>query len=317
VPWFTKVDDFLQEKIPPKRLLITDMAGNPILTSSMLAELYAFRGIGKSLFLLAFIRLLIFGGEFLGYKSTGGFKVLLCDGELPPQDLQDRLKELVGISHGLFDMMDTSHLPGNIFPAMSDPDYQKEFIRQVDELKPDVIIFDTLTACFRFDTNDPDMWTLVNQFFIDLRNKEYCMGVAHHAGKNNTQRGRTDAEDNMDVVLKLDMPAGHEPGMGLEFVVTYEKYRAKVKEGTKILGFQAKLVLGKWELVIDSERQGIIDALLDGQSWRWIKDNIPGVNGTKINNTKIHNAVDFMKGTGMTIPPPKSKTKKVKKDGGK
>jgi hypothetical protein len=93
VPWFTDVDDFLVENIPPKRLLITDMAGNPILTSSMLAELYAFRGIGKSLFLLAFIRLLIFGGEFLGYKSEGGFKVLLCDGELPPQDLQDRLKD--------------------------------------------------------------------------------------------------------------------------------------------------------------------------------------------------------------------------------
>lgn len=310
VPWFTDVDEFFEEKIPSKRKFITDMAGNPILTSSMLAELYAFRGIGKSLFLLAFIRLLIFGGEALGYKSSGGYTVLLCDGELPPQDLQDRLKELVGVSHGLFKMMDTSHLPGNIFPAMSDPDYQKEFIRQVDELKPDIVIFDTLTACFRFDTNDTDMWTLVNQFFIDLRNKEYCTVVSHHAGKNNTQRGRTDAEDNMDVVLKLDMPAGHEPGMGLEFVVTYEKYRPKVQEGTKVLGFQAKLVLGKWEFVIDSERQNIIKAITDGQSWRWIRDNLD------VTNKKIAAAVNFMKSTGMPLPPPKPKAK-VKKGGGK
>jgi hypothetical protein len=314
VPWFTSVDDFLVEKISPKRSLITDMAGNPILTSSMLAELYAFRGVGKSLFLLAFIHLLIFGGEFLGYKSTGGFKVLLCDGELPPQDLQDRLQELVGVSHGLFTMMDTSHLPGHVFPSMSDPDYQQEFIRQVDELKPDVVIFDTLTACFKFDTNDTDKWMVVNQFFTDLRNKEYCMVLSHHAGKNGTQRGRTDGDDDLDLVLKLDMPSGHEPGMGLEFVVTYEKYRPKVKEGTRVIGFQAKLVLGKWELVIDSEKQNIIKALTDGQTYKWIRENLPGVN-----NTKINNVVKFMKATGMAIPPPKPKKKadKAEKGGGK
>jgi hypothetical protein len=312
VPWFTDGDVFLEENISPKRMLITDMAGNPVLTSSMLAELYAYRGVGKSLFLLAFIHLLIHGGEFLGYKSSGGFKVLLCDGELPAQDLQDRLKELVGNSHGLLKTMDTHHLPGHMFPAMSDIDYQKEFIRQVDEWQPDVIIFDTLTACFKSDTNDPDSLMRVNQFLIELRTKEFCTCLSHHAGKNNSQRGRTDVEDNMDIVIKLDMPGGHEPGMGLEFVVTYEKFRPKLKEG-KLLGFQAKLVLGKWELVIDSEKQNIIKALTEGQTYKWITENLPGVTNDKINKIK-----SFMAANGMHIPPSKSGPKpKSEKGGGK
>lgn len=65
-----------------------------------------------------------------------------------------------------------------------------------------------LTRIFRFDTNDPDAWTVVNDFLLDLRFRGYCVILIHHAGKNNTQRGLTMGDDNLDVLVQLEAPYG-------------------------------------------------------------------------------------------------------------
>jgi hypothetical protein len=65
-----------------------------------------------------------------------------------------------------------------------------------------------LTRIFRFDTNDPDAWTVVNDFLLDLRFRGYCVILIHHSGKNNTQRGLTMGDDNLDVLVQLEAPYG-------------------------------------------------------------------------------------------------------------
>jgi hypothetical protein len=302
--WFQSADTFIAETIPPKKHFITDMSGNPIFTSASINQIFAFRGYGKSLLGLGLVDIMVHGGEMLGYKSNGGLKVLFCDGELPSEDLQERLKELVGHSEGRLSLMSPHTLPQRRFPALSDPDYQERFMEQVIELNPDVIVFDTLTACFKFDTNDPDKWILVNQFLIELRSRGICVIITHHAGKNGSQRGRTDGDDDLDVVIKLELPSGHQAGMGLNFLLSYEKFRPKFH----VVGFQGVYADGEWEIVLQGERESIIEALNAGQTYKWILENL-GVSSTK----KIIAAKKYAEPLGLLKPTAK-KAKACGKD---
>jgi hypothetical protein len=275
--WFQPVEDFIVEPIPSKKVFISDKSGNPVFTSASINQIFAFRGYGKSLFMLGVLDLMIHGGEMLGYKSDGGLKVLLCDGELPPQDLQKRLKQFVGDSHEQMKLMSTHNLPNHMFPALSDLDFQSEFLNRITKDQPDVIVFDTLTACFKFDTNDTDEWLVINQFLVELRQRGICVIITHHAGKNGTQRGRTDGDDNLDLVIKLDAPSGHTAGMGLHFVLSYEKVRAD----SRLSGFEVVYDDGAWEIVTTGDFESTVAALNDGKSYKWFETQL-GISSKKI-----------------------------------
>lgn len=279
--WFFDAYDFLKEKLPPRRVLVSDNNGTAVLYEKSLNQIFAFRGLGKTMFTHGIVGILVHGGEFLRYKSEGGYKVLIADGELPDIQLQQRLQKLVAPPQGRLWLMSPERMPNHSFPSLSDPEWQAEFLKRAELLQPDVIVFDTLTACFRFDTNDPDIWLQVNQFFIALRIKGYCVIVVHHAGKSGTQRGRTDGDDNLDLSIKLDAPKGWGPGDGLEVMVSYEKLRA----GGNLPEFQAKYEGGKWEVMADEVANEIVSLLMAGETMRSIAGML-NVSKSKIERTK-------------------------------
>ncbi len=166
--------------------------------------------------------------------------------------------------------MSAEQLPGQVFPALIDPAVQAMFEERLELLKPDVIILDTLTAVGKFDTNDTDAWRIFNSFLLRLRFKGYCVIMVHHAGKNGTQRGRTDAEDNMDLVMHLTPPEGHDPGDGLKACVSY----TKVRYGGRLQNFTCEYVGGSWRLVVDSDEKEIVDLLNGGTSIRSISTSL-------------------------------------------
>jgi hypothetical protein len=129
-----------------------------------------------------------------------------------------------------------------------------------------VIILDTLTAVGKFDTNDADACRLFNSFLLRLRFKGYCVILIHHAGKNGTQRGRTDAEDNMDLVMQLTPPEGHDPGDGLKACVSY----TKIRYGGRLQNFACEYIGGSWRVLVDSEEKEIVERLNMGESLRSI-----------------------------------------------
>ena len=87
-------DEFLGRELEPRQSLLTDAeTGSTVLYEKSLNQIFAFRGIGKSIVANALIKVLTQGGEFLRFKSDGGLRTLLVDGELPAVQLQERLKE--------------------------------------------------------------------------------------------------------------------------------------------------------------------------------------------------------------------------------
>jgi hypothetical protein len=250
-------DEFLAREIPPRQALLTDAeTGSTVLYEKSLNQIFAYRGIGKSVVANSLIKVLTQGGEFLRFRSDGGLKTVLVDGELPAVQLQERLKEFSGTPKGLLKILSPELLTNpKAFPVLSVPAQQAAFIRQIEEFGPRVLIFDTLTRCFKFDTNDPDAWLVVNDFLLELRFRGYCVVLIHHAGKNGTQRGRTDGDDNLDISVILSPRYGWQPGDGLEFKWTYEK----VRHGGHLPDFEAEYHgEGRWQLVQDDRTADVI-----------------------------------------------------------
>jgi len=127
-----------------------------------------------------------------------------------------------------------------------------------------VIVFDTLSSIFRFDTNDTDNWANVNDFLRRLRFAGYCVLLVHHAGKNNTQRGRTDGDDHLDVAIQLEKRSGWAPGDGLQFEWRYEK----VRHGAWLAGFEAGYdkTTKTWAVLEDDRTDKVLEMLAAGDS---------------------------------------------------
>ena len=268
--WLADADEFMQREIEPREPLLIDAeTGAAVLYQQSLNQIFAYRGIGKSVVANALIRILTQGGDFLRFRSDGGYRTLLVDGELPAVQLQERLKQFSGTPNGLLKILSPELMANpKHFPVLSDPAQQAAFLKQIEGFAPEVLIFDTLTRIFKFDTNDPDAWSVVNDFLLDLRFRGYCVILIHHAGKNGTQRGRTDGDDNMDLSVQLEARYGWQPGDGLQFKWRYEK----VRHGGHLPEFEAEYQseTRTWQLVQDVRAAEVIELARKGKTQRGI-----------------------------------------------
>ena len=199
--WFVSGDDFVAQELEPRAVYLKDKeTGATVFYQASLNQIFATRGQGKSIVTNALLRCLIGGEDFLRLTSGGGLNVLLVDGELPSVQLQERLKQF-GETGQLTILSPYLMSDPKEFANLSQAADQQKFLDRIAGLDAQVIIFDTLTRCFRFDTNDPDAWLRVNDFLTDLRSQRYCVLLVHHEGKNGTQRGRTDGDDNLEVSI--------------------------------------------------------------------------------------------------------------------
>ena|SRR3989454_4694072 len=265
----------------PRATYLSDKeTGATVLYEASLNQLFATRGLGKSIVTNALLKCLIGGKDFLRLKSAGGLNVLLVDAELPPIQLQERLKEFGDM--GQLKILSPYLMPDpKAFPNLSQAEGQQRFTERIAGLDAQVIIFDTLTRCFRFDTNDPDAWLRVNDFLTDLRAQGYCVLLVHHEGKNGTQRGRTDGDDNLDVSIQLEKPYGWQPGDGLAFKWKY----SKVRHGGHLPDFEASYEAeGGWRLVEDGRLPEVMKLHAAGKSRLIRKAN---QNGLAALNAKV------------------------------
>jgi RecA-family ATPase len=149
-------------------------------------------------------------------------------------------------------------------PALANETEQTKFFEHVTKgWRPNVIIFDTRTAIFQHDTNDSEQLLDVNRFLTRLRAEGFAVIIAHHAGKNDTQRGRTDNDDILDLVIQLRKREGWQPGQGLEFKLAFEK----VRYGDRLAGLDAKWTnAGGWERLESQEDTEALNLFLKGKS---------------------------------------------------
>lgn len=243
--------DFLQMELKPAEFVI-----DPILPSQGMALIYAWRGSGKTFFNLEIAVAIATGGpKLFNWNIPRARRVLYVDGEMPANELQDRLNGIV-LGRGMrlptmkrhFEIFTPDKCEGvslNIVSAAG-----QRLIE--DHLEgDDVVFFDNLSALGHANDSkesEAESWWPVQEWALRLRKKGITMIFLHHAGKKGEQRGTSSREDLMHTVIAMRRPADYEQHEGLRTEIHFEKLR-------KYMGAES---VYPFELTMQTDQRGAV-----------------------------------------------------------
>jgi putative DNA primase/helicase len=267
------IGEFLQLKIPPRRKILT-----PWLLEKSITMIYSWRGIGKTRLVLSIGYSVATGSGMLNWESTEGpRKVLYVDGELPADELQQRLAITIGgvekepPSTEYFRIWSSDLLTDRGLPDLATRAGQHEFDAHIGDAE--VVILDSIsTLCRQGEENAAESWVGIQEWALTQRRAGRSVIFLHHSGKDGLQRGTSKREDVLDTVIGLRRPQDYSADQGARFELHYEKARG-------FHGPDAEAFLAQYEerdgaalwtrrAMTDAELKRVIDALNDGMSIR-------------------------------------------------
>jgi len=250
------LSEFLSIEFPPRENILS-----PWLPTQGLAMVHGYRGVGKTYFALNTAIAVATGGEFLRWKAPKPYGVLLIDGEMPGNALQERLIQIVKSLN--LDPSTYSEVSSRL--KVITPDLQKlgmpDLATRVGQWKVDehitdeidLVILDNLSSLVRSGKeNESESWLPVQEWALKLRASGKSVLFIHHSNKQGGQRGTSKREDILDTVISLKRPSKYDPREGAVFEVHYEKTRGIA--GKEVEPFEAKLTVqnGKQVWVVSS-----------------------------------------------------------------
>ena len=203
---------------------------HPVFHTSSIIQVHAFRGVGKTAFELGLCGALVTGEEFLQWKATRQFRVLYVEGELPGDEMQERVRTLVGDNQN-FAVITPEDQPDSRIPSLMTDEGRRLIEEAIVTFTTEVLVLDSISTLANIATNDESEWLVLCEWFRLLRNK---YGVAlfflMHDGKTGLQRGHSKSEDLLDKSIQLFWENGYKGQDGLKFSLTFDKARQPVKE---------------------------------------------------------------------------------------
>jgi putative DNA primase/helicase len=216
--------DFLALDIPPIEMLMA-----PWLPSKGLAQIYANRGIGKTLIALAFAVAIATGTGILGdWQAPIARPVLYVDSEMPGRTMQERLRlaqagAMTIAAPGYFRMLCGDITPGGL-PDLSTAEGRAALDAVIGDAM--VVFLDNLSTLLRgARENERDDWLPFQDWLLEQRRRGRSIVMLHHAGKGGAQRGTSSREDVLDTVIRLHRQEGYTPDQGARFIVEFDKAR--------------------------------------------------------------------------------------------
>ncbi len=273
VPQSVSVLDFLKMDLPPRRWLVEELIQERDITM-----VHAWRGVGKTHFVGHLAWAVASGTPFLRYTVPQPAGVLLIDGEMPQEDLQNRFATCAN-SYGLelqapLRLLCADALSDSI-PSLATPAGQDVIEAELDAF-PDVrlLILDSVsTLCNGGAENEAESWTAMQDWLLKLRRLGVSPLIVHHDGKGGKQRGTSKREDVLSQSIHLKQPDDYNPSQGARFQVVLEKARGVY--GANAEPYEAQLVEeldGRvtWELkgVEMGSSEKLLSLLLDGVPMR-------------------------------------------------
>lgn len=216
----------------------------PILPVKSIAMLYSWRGSGKTFFTLELTYSIAVGaGNVFCWDIPQARPVLYVDGEMDSTELQERVQQIV-IAH-------ESKFPEPGMMRFITPDLEErtpEIItadgrrRIEDQLRGgELLILDNLSSLIPSgEERETEDWAIVQEWLLKLRRCGFTTLFCHHAGKGGGQRGTSNREDVLNLVINLRRPADYSPEDGLRAEVHFEKIRGRAA-GRAVQPFEIKL----------------------------------------------------------------------------
>lgn len=261
------LEEFLQKEFPPREWI-----AEGLLKAKDAGMVHAFRGVGKSRFVHGLGVAIAAGGEFLRYACPKPRGVILVDGELPREELQQMLASQVAGApkepRAPFKILSADVLNERLHSLAT---RQGQAIVEASLPGVEVVIFDNISTLF-FETapeNEAESWDPVQRWLLELRRRGLTVLFVHHEGKGGKQRGTSKREDVLSQVVQLKRPADYRPVEGCRFEVHLTKARGLFGEAAE--PFEATMTTDKkgravwtWRPLEESTKQQVLDIFTQG-----------------------------------------------------
>jgi len=188
------------------------------------------RGIGKSFFAHQIANSIRKGESCGPWGCNFCVPILLVDGEMSCNDLQERC-ELLGLNtDGLSPLYLYSDAMANqhgIQRAHLMNEAWREKVKSIILARHiKILILDNISSLASgIDENVKKDWDPINQWLIELRFLGIATIMLHHTSKAGLQRGTSAREDNLDISIMLKRPTDYTPEDGCRFIVSFAKAR--------------------------------------------------------------------------------------------
>ena len=201
----------------------------PMLWSESIAELFAWRGTGKTLWAMSLGLHLAAGKNMAGFSIPTAQKVLYVEGELPASQLKERVQQLsqgLTIPAGNFTLVSKATQPRN--KSQESVSINTEAGRaaieaKIEEKGATVLILDSIASLAQIDTNKEEHWIPIIEWLVELRCKGMCVIYLQQSGKKGEQRGHSVSEDRIDLAIKLTATSSNSNGAAFKMTFTKER----------------------------------------------------------------------------------------------
>ena len=206
--------DFISKNYPPTEYLLY-----PIVPKGSIVQIFGQEGRGKTQFATGIAFAVSQGADFLNYKNHSKKKtpVLIVDGEMPENELQDRYCSAQQPFGNNFDphyikVATIGEQLNHGFDPINEVRGQERIELVLEQMaesygqKP-LVILDNLTYLTTIQEKDGVEFLSLMSWFIKLRSKGYSVIFIHHATKEgSTSSGSNVKERPIDINIKISSP---------------------------------------------------------------------------------------------------------------
>jgi len=197
--------------------------------------IYGLRGVGKTMFALGVLVAATTGESFGPWQVKTPVPCLYLDGEMAPQDTQNRLMRFPSLNNSnrkpLIIYCDAYMNQCGLPRANLLNDNWRTMMQQLliaNDIK--LWVVDNIASLAPgIDENSKQEWDPINQWFLELRFAGINTIFLHHTNKDGGQRGTSGREDNIDISILLEKPKSYAPEDGARFIVSFQKSRIEQK----------------------------------------------------------------------------------------
>ena len=206
-----------------------------------LCLLYGPRGLGKTFLAMSIAWAAASGTSILSWTASRTHRVVYVDGEMAAADMKRRVAAFGAPPDNL--RLILSALSGKRrLPDLAEFAGQETLWKACGKRWPDVLVLDNLSSLAGFHMGNPDPWMKMQPFFLMLRRVGTTVIIVHHANKDGSQRGSSQKEDVLDLVLALRRPIDYSQSQGARFELHIEKSRGVC--GAAVEPIEARLRFG-------------------------------------------------------------------------
>lgn len=256
---------------------------SPILHCRSLAMVYAARGVGKTHVGLGVGYATASGGAFLRWRAEKPRRVLMIDGEMPAELLQERIRTMMrGADKPLpaaewFRVIAMDRQELGVALNLALPEHQGRIEEHLEGAE--LLILDNISTLVHGGReNDAESWDSMQPWLLHLRRRGVSVLLIAHAGRGENARGTSKREDVLDTVIQLRRPDDYEPEEGARFEVRITKGRGVF--GDDAAAFEAKLEVrdgaDNWSaaMIQDLAFERVLELTKGGKSVRDIGDEL-------------------------------------------